>query len=100
MVQYRKSFVEKLLHSGEEEANEVRDEFKRAEAETKREYESTAAALAKKRELSAAEEVELKVLWKRLVKLFHPDKFGDDPLKRETYQKLTRPSITQKTQGI
>jgi hypothetical protein len=47
VVQYRKSFVEKLLHSGEEEANEVRDEFKRR-AETKREYESTAAALAKK----------------------------------------------------
>jgi DNA polymerase-3 subunit epsilon len=90
VAHYRKSFVEKLLHSGEEEANEVRKEFKRAEAETNREYESTAAALAKKRELSAAEEMELKVLWKQLVKLFHPDKFGDDPLKRETYQKLTQ----------
>ena len=90
VVHYRKSFVEKLLHSGEEEANEVREEFKHAEAETKREYESTAAALAKKRELSAAEELELKVLWKQLVKLFHPDKFGDDPLKQETYQKLTQ----------
>ncbi len=90
VVHYRKSFVEKLLRSGEEEANEVREEFKRAEAETKREYESTAATLAKKRELSAAEEQELKVLWKTLVKLFHPDRFLDDPAKRETYQKLTQ----------
>ena len=49
VVQYRKSFIEKLLRSGEEEANEVREQFKHAEAETKREYESTAAALAKKR---------------------------------------------------
>ena len=90
VVHYRKSFIEKLLRSGEEEANEVREQFKQAEAEAKREYESTAATLAKKRELTAAQEQELKVLWKKLVKLFHPDKFFDDPAKRETYQKLTQ----------
>jgi DNA polymerase-3 subunit epsilon len=90
VVRYRRSFIEKLLHSGEEEADEVRGQFKQAEAETKREYESTAAALAKKRELSAAEEQELKALWKKLVKLFHPDRVHDDPAKRETFQKLTQ----------
>jgi DNA polymerase-3 subunit epsilon len=90
MVRYRRSFIEKLTHGGEEEANEVREQFKHAEAETKREYESTAAALAKKRELSAAEEQELKALWKKLVKLFHPDRVHDDPAKRETFQKLTQ----------
>ena len=90
VVHYRKCFVEKLLRSGEEEANEVREQFKQAEAETKREYESTAAALAKKRELSTAEEDELKVLWKKLVKLFHPDRVYDNPAKRETHQKLTQ----------
>jgi hypothetical protein len=90
VVRYRKSFIEKLLHAGEEEANEVREEFKQAEAESKREYESTAADLAKKRELSAADELELKVLWKQLVKLFHPDKFFEDAEKRDTYQKLTQ----------
>jgi DNA polymerase-3 subunit epsilon len=90
LVHYRKSFVEKLLRSGEDEANEVRDQFKQAEADTKREYESTAAAMEKKRELSAAEEEELKALWKKLVKLFHPDRVHDDPAKRETYQKLTQ----------
>lgn len=46
--------------------------------------------MAKKLELSAAEELELKLLWKQLVKLFHPDKFFDDPEKRETFQKLTQ----------
>jgi len=90
VVQYRKSFVEKLLRSGRDEANEVREQFKQAEADTKREYESTAAALAKKRELSTTEEEELKALWKKLVKLFHPDRVHDDPAKRETHQKLTQ----------
>ena len=66
VVQYRKSFIEKLLRSGEDEANEVREQFKQAEAETKRAYESTAATLENKRELTAAEEQELKTLWKTL----------------------------------
>ena len=90
VVHYRKSFIEKLLRSGEDEAGEVREQFKHAEAEAKREYESTAAALAKKRELTAAQEHELKALWKKLVKLFHPDRVFDDPEKRETFKKLTQ----------
>lgn len=90
VVRYRKSFIEKLLQGGEEEAAEVREEFRQAEAEAKREYDSTAAELEKKKELSAAEELELKILWKKLVKLFHPDRVHDDPAKRETYQKLTQ----------
>ena len=90
VVRYRKTFLEKYLREGEDEAAEVREQFKQAEAEQKREYESTAAKLAKKKELSAKEELELKILWKKLVKLFHPDKSFDDPAKRETYLKLTQ----------
>lgn len=90
VVHYRKTFIEKLLRDGEEEAAHVHEQFRRAEAETRHEYESAAAELAKKKELSAAEEKELKALWKELVKLYHPDRFHDDPEKRETYQKLTQ----------
>ena len=35
------------------------------------------------------EESELKGLWRKLVKLFHPDRFADDPEKMATYTKLT-----------
>ena len=89
VVRYRKTFIETLMHGGEEEAAEVREQFQHADAETRREYESTALDLANKKELSAAEEQELKILWKKLVKLFHPDRVHDDPAKRETYQRLT-----------
>jgi DNA polymerase-3 subunit epsilon len=99
VVRYRKTFIEKLLHGGEEEAAEVREQFRQAEAETKREYESTAAELAKKKELSEADELELKVLWKKLVKLFHPDRVHDDPAKRETYLKLTQAINVAKDSG-
>jgi DNA polymerase III epsilon subunit-like protein len=99
IVRYRKSFIEKLLHDGEEEAAKVREQFGQAEAETTREYESAAAEVAKKKELSAAEELELKALWKKLVKLFHPDRVHDDPEKRETYHKLTQAINQAKDKG-
>jgi len=99
VVRYRKSFIEKLLRGGEEEAAQVREQFQRAEAETQQEYESAATELAKKKELTAAEEKELKALWKQLVKLYHPDRFNDDPEKRETYQKLTQAINQAKDKG-
>ena len=39
--------------------------------------------------MSAEDEAELTRLWKKLVKLFHPDRFAHEPDKLETYEKLT-----------
>ena len=50
VVRYRKSFIEKLLREGEEEAAKVREQFGQAEAEARREYESAAAEVAKKKD--------------------------------------------------
>ena len=90
LVQYRKRFIEKFAQAGKAQADEVSEEFQQADADSKREYESTAAALGKKRELSTAEESELKAVWKQLVKLFHPDKFFEDAEKRDSHEKLTQ----------
>ena len=48
-----------------------------------------AAAMAEKRELTAGEAAEVSQLWRKLVKLFHPDRFAHEPEKQETYHKLT-----------
>jgi DNA polymerase-3 subunit epsilon len=42
-----------------------------------------------KHRLSADEEFELKRLWRELVKVFHPDRFANDPEKQEAYTNLT-----------
>ena len=55
----------------------------------KKEYAETAAALAEKQELSTEEAAEVSQLWRKLVKLFHPDRFAHEPEKQETYHKLT-----------
>ncbi len=49
----------------------------------------TAVAVAEKKALTAAEEAELNGLWRKLVKLYHPDRFANEPDKLATYEKLT-----------
>jgi len=89
VVRYRQVFLDTLLAEGEEEAAKTRDDYEQAEARTREEYEATEAAMESKQRLSADEESELKRLWRELVKLFHPDRFADDPEKQAAYTNLT-----------
>ena len=89
VVRYRQVFLDTLLAEGEEEAAKTRDDYEQAEARTREEYEATEEAMQSKQRLSADEESELKRLWRELVKLFHPDRFADDPEKQAAYTNLT-----------
>lgn len=89
VVRYRQVFLDRLLAEGEEEAAKTRDDYEQAEARNREEYEATEAAMESKHRLSADEESELKRLWRELVKLFHPDRFADDPEKQAAYTNLT-----------
>ncbi len=53
-------------------------------AELDREYDSTESALEGKRELNTEETARLKQLWKKLVRMFHPDLHEQDPERRKT----------------
>ena len=99
VVTYRRTFLDTLLREGEEDAEEVRDEYAKADARTQQEYEDTGAAMESKRKLSDDEDAEVKRLWRKLVKLFHPDRFADDPEKMATYTKLTAAINTAKDTG-
>lgn len=99
VVSYRRSFLNTLLREGEEEAERVSREYQQADTRTRQEYETTGAAMESKRRLSDDEEAEVKSLWRKLVKLFHPDRFADDPAKQEAYTKLTGAINTAKDNG-
>ena len=45
--------------------------------------------MAERKELAPEEAAELGRLWRKLVKLFHPDRFASDPVQQATYEKLT-----------
>jgi DNA polymerase-3 subunit epsilon len=89
IVDYRRKFLDSLVRGGEEEAKQAEAHYEQAKAQTDQDYEETAAAVAEKKQLTADEEAELSRLWKKLVKLYHPDRFANQPDKLETYHKLT-----------
>jgi len=89
IVDYRKRYLDLLLRGGDEEAEEAERAYHQARAQTDKEYDETATSVAKRKELTAEEEAELTRLWKKLVKLYHPDRFAHQADKLATYDKLT-----------
>jgi DNA polymerase-3 subunit epsilon len=89
IVDYRRKFLDLLVRGGEDEAKQAEAHYEQAKAQTDKDYEETAAAVAERKQLTAEEEAELSRLWKKLVKLYHPDRFANQPDKLETYHKLT-----------
>lgn len=88
LVQFRKAFIDRLLAEGEDAAGATADDYRRETAEKDREYDYTASALEGKRELNDDEKARLKQMFKKLVKIFHPDRHEQDPEKRKTYERL------------
>ena len=88
-MDYRKKYLDLLLRGGEEEAKQAEADYERARTQADKDYEETAAAVADKAPLTLDEETELNRLWKKLVKLYHPDRFAHEPDKLATYEKLT-----------
>jgi hypothetical protein len=99
LVQFRKAFIDRLLSEGEESAERTAGDWQRESAEKDREYDSTAAALEGKRELNDEETIRLKQLWKKLVRMFHPDLHEHDPEKRKTYERLTQAIVEARDRG-
>jgi DNA polymerase-3 subunit epsilon len=90
LIQYRNVYLHRLLSDGEEAAGKTAGDYERESGEKDREYDSTASALKGKRELNEEETARLKKLWKKLVRMFHPDQYEQDPEKRKTYELLTQ----------
>ncbi len=90
LVQFRKAFIDRLLAEGEEAAEATADDYQREAADKDQEYDSTASALEGKRELSENEKARLKQIFRKLVRMFHPDLHEQDPEKRKTYERLTQ----------
>ena len=88
-VDYRRKFLDSLTRGDRQEGMKAAEDYERAQTQTDKDYEELAAAADKKKQLTAEQEAELTQLWKKLVKLYHPDRFANEPDKLETYHKLT-----------
>ena len=89
VVGYRRKYLDSLLRGSDDEAEKVEGDYEKARTQTDQEYQQTAEAVANKKQLTAEEEEELGSLWKKLVKLYHPDRFAHEPDNLETNEKHT-----------
>jgi uncharacterized phage infection (PIP) family protein YhgE len=88
-VDYRRKFLASQAKQDRQEGMKAAEDYERAQTQSDQDYEELAAAADKKKNLTAEQEAELTQLWKKLVKLYHPDRFANEPDKLETYHKLT-----------
>lgn len=89
MVDYRRLYLDTLVYDGEEAAEAVAIQCSEAWAQSDAEYEQVAAVAAEQKALPEDEARELKSLWRKLVRLFHPDRFAHDAGKLAIFQQLT-----------
>ena len=89
VVDYRRKHLDSLLRGSDDEAERLEGDYEKARTQTEQDYQQTAEEVANKKQLTPEEEEELGSLWKKLVKLYHPDRFAHEPDKLETYEKLT-----------
>jgi len=95
----KRRLIESRRRKAKSEVRLALEDFERATAESKRQYEEAAEQLKPKQLLTAGEEIELQQLWKKLVRLYHPDRFVNEPDKLETYTKLTAGINSAKDSG-
>ncbi len=89
VVDYRSKFLATLLREGEDHADPVVSDYWRARTQADANYADLDADVSQRKKLSDAEENELKALFKKLVRLYHPDRFANQPDKLATYEQLT-----------
>ena len=88
-VEYRRKYLDALMQAGDEEAEEVAQAHAQARQQTNAEYEQAAAEAASKHALTAEQAQEMQGIWRKLVRMFHPDRCMDDPEKRKAHEWLT-----------
>jgi DNA polymerase-3 subunit epsilon len=88
-VVYRQKFLDSFVRDAPEEVEQAEKDLRQAKVQLDADYERMAGAVGKTNPLSPAQEAELPQIWQKLVKLYHPDHYADEPAKRETYQQLT-----------
>lgn len=88
LVEYRRRYLETLLQDGEEEAESVAGAHEEAQVELDDDYESLNRDADRRTEPTPEQEQEIKSLWRKLVKMYHPDRHAGEPEKQERYNRL------------
>lgn len=89
LLQYRQRLLAALKARQESQTRQAEREYEATKDRIDEEYEEAARGLLETHEIPKEKAPELLRLWKKLVKLYHPDRFAHDPSLQATYHQLT-----------
>jgi DNA polymerase-3 subunit epsilon len=98
-IDHSRQYIEVLMQSGDEEAEQVNQAHEEARQQSDADYAQADADAATKEALTEEQSKEMKAIWRKLVKAFHPDRCVDDPVKREAHEWLTAEINRARDQG-
>jgi hypothetical protein len=87
-VDYRKRFLDTLLNKSDIEPDEIRLEYEHSKARTDAEYDDAEQHAKKIKTMSEPQQSELKDIYRKLVKIYHPDLHGTNSAKAMAYGRL------------
>jgi hypothetical protein len=89
-VDYRRRFLEALLQGHSDQAENIADEEQHAQSKNHQAYEDVGQSASHKPSLDGQERAELRVIYRKLVALYHPDKFANDPESQDSFIELIK----------
>ena len=89
-LEYRQLYLDELIRQGEESAKAQEQEYEEAKSQQQAKEQELDNSMQGKHTLSADEQKEFKDIYRKLMTLYHPDKFREDEEKREQYEHLSR----------
>ncbi len=87
-IEYRQKFLDSFVRDNPDEVEQAEKDLQQAKVRLDEDYQKMAAAADKTPPLTVGEEAELPRIWRKLVKLYRPDRFAESD-KEETYHQLT-----------
>lgn len=90
LVEHREQYIEKLLSEGEEAAEQTLEEFNEKTGQHNQDYEEADAFCSVQKSLCNEEKQELRKLFKKLMRLFHPDRFAGNEDAYRSYTVLSQ----------
>ncbi len=85
---FRKRYIDTLIEQGEEDAERLTDEFSAEQQQAEAEYQEAVRSAAQSKALTEDEQIEIKTIWRKLARVFHPDHAALDADTRVVHEKL------------
>jgi DNA polymerase-3 subunit epsilon len=97
-VLYRRRYLDSIS-SNDDDLEEIRDSYEKETRRSDQEYDEASKIAESQKSLTEDQQAELKALFRKLVKLFHPDRHVNDPEAYKAYTLLTQEITTARDAG-